>query len=82
MKRMRFLESYCDKLLKCEMSVTQSSEVTQFFMPKDHDLQSDFTKNRCRSRISLQILFFKKKKSDDRGLTVLFLAVQHRDATV
>ncbi|XP_035515388.1 NADPH oxidase organizer 1-like [Morone saxatilis] len=44
-QRMRFLESYCDKLLKCDQTVTQSSEVTQFFMPKDHDLQSDFTKN-------------------------------------
>ncbi|XP_051272548.1 NADPH oxidase organizer 1 [Dicentrarchus labrax] len=44
-QRMKFLESYCDKLLKCDQTVTQSSEVTQFFMPKDHDLQSDFTKN-------------------------------------
>ncbi|KAK9530640.1 hypothetical protein VZT92_012128 [Zoarces viviparus] len=43
--RMKFLESYCDKLLKCDQTVTQSSEVTQFFMPKDHDLQPDFTKN-------------------------------------
>nr|XP_046234160.1 NADPH oxidase organizer 1-like [Scatophagus argus] len=44
-QRMKFLENYCDKLLKCDITVTQSSEVTQFFMPKDHDLQSDFTKN-------------------------------------
>ncbi|KAK2820815.1 hypothetical protein Q5P01_023774 [Channa striata] len=43
--RMRFLESYCDKLLKCDQTVTRSSEVTQFFIPKDHDLQPDFTKN-------------------------------------
>uniref|UniRef100_A0A4W6GBU5 NADPH oxidase organizer 1b n=1 Tax=Lates calcarifer TaxID=8187 RepID=A0A4W6GBU5_LATCA len=44
-RRMKFLESYCDELLKCEQNVTQSSEVTQFFMPKDQDLQPDFTKN-------------------------------------
>ncbi|KAF7659492.1 hypothetical protein LDENG_00295430 [Lucifuga dentata] len=44
-RRMRFLESYCIKLLKCDITVTQSSEVTQFFMPKGHDLQPDFTKN-------------------------------------
>ncbi|XP_054455429.1 NADPH oxidase organizer 1-like [Anoplopoma fimbria] len=44
-QRMKFLESYCDKLLKCDQTVTQSSEVAQFFMPKDHDLQPDFTKN-------------------------------------
>ncbi|XP_034425751.1 NADPH oxidase organizer 1-like [Hippoglossus hippoglossus] len=44
-QRMKFLESYCEKLLKCDQTVTQSSEVTQFFMPKDHDLQPDFTKN-------------------------------------
>lgn len=71
MKRMRFLESYCDKLLKCELSVTQSSEVTQFFMPKDHDLQSDFTKNRCHS-LALQNVFL-KKKNVKRGLTFFFL---------
>ncbi|XP_054455440.1 NADPH oxidase organizer 1-like [Anoplopoma fimbria] len=44
-QRMKFLESYCDKLLKCDQTVSQSSEVAQFFMPKDHDLQPDFTKN-------------------------------------
>ncbi|XP_033840317.1 NADPH oxidase organizer 1b [Periophthalmus magnuspinnatus] len=44
-KRMRFLENYCTQLLKCDESVTQSSEVSQFFTPKDHDLQPDFTKN-------------------------------------
>uniref|UniRef100_A0A8C2X0M4 NADPH oxidase organizer 1b n=1 Tax=Cyclopterus lumpus TaxID=8103 RepID=A0A8C2X0M4_CYCLU len=45
-QRMKFLESYCDELLKCDQTVTQSSVVFQFFMPKDHDLQPDFTKNR------------------------------------
>ncbi|KAK5850580.1 hypothetical protein PBY51_001448 [Eleginops maclovinus] len=44
-QRMKFLESYCEKLLKCDRSVTRCSEVTQFFMPKDHDLQPDFTRN-------------------------------------
>ncbi|XP_034563976.1 NADPH oxidase organizer 1-like [Notolabrus celidotus] len=45
MQRMKFLESYCVDLLKCDQIVTQSSELTQFFMPKDHDLQTDYTKN-------------------------------------
>ncbi|XP_022077068.2 NADPH oxidase organizer 1-like [Acanthochromis polyacanthus] len=44
-RQMKFLESYCDKLMKCDQTVTQSSEVTRFFMPKDHDLQPDFAKN-------------------------------------
>ncbi|XP_071387080.1 NADPH oxidase organizer 1b [Centroberyx affinis] len=44
-RRMRFLDDYCSKLLRCDLTVTQSSEVTQFFMPKDQDLQPDFTKN-------------------------------------
>ncbi|KAJ0060190.1 hypothetical protein NL108_004046, partial [Boleophthalmus pectinirostris] len=44
-RRMRCLENYCAQLLKCDESVTRSSEVTQFFTPKDHDLQPDFTKN-------------------------------------
>ncbi|KAM9837798.1 NADPH oxidase organizer 1b [Aulostomus maculatus] len=43
--RMKFLDSYCNKLVMCDQTVTQSSEVTQFFMPKDHDLQPDYTKN-------------------------------------
>ncbi|XP_072311799.1 NADPH oxidase organizer 1b [Eucyclogobius newberryi] len=44
-QRMRFLENYCTQLLKCDPSVTKSSEVSQFFTPKAHDLQPDFTKN-------------------------------------
>lgn len=45
-RRMKFLDIYCDELLKCDQSVTQSSQVTQFFTPKDHDVQTDYTKNR------------------------------------
>ncbi|XP_015232550.1 PREDICTED: NADPH oxidase organizer 1-like [Cyprinodon variegatus] len=44
-RQMMFLESYCDRLLKCDQTVTLSPEVTRFFTPKDHDLQTDFTKN-------------------------------------
>ncbi|XP_068439597.1 NADPH oxidase organizer 1-like [Clinocottus analis] len=44
-QRMKFLESYCDQLFKCDQIVTQSSIVFQFFTPKDQDLQPDFTKN-------------------------------------
>lgn len=32
--------------------------MTQFFMPKGHDLQSDFTKNRCHSHLNF-LYFFK-----------------------
>lgn len=57
-QRMKFLESYCDKLLKCDAAVTQSPEVRQFFMPKDHDLQPDFTKNRwvCHVSVGFELL--------------------------
>ncbi|KAM3591856.1 uncharacterized protein V6R79_008662 [Siganus canaliculatus] len=44
-QRMRFLDTYCAELLKSNQTVTQSSEVTQFFLPKNHDLEPDFTKN-------------------------------------
>lgn len=44
-KRMKFLETYCDKLMKCAPNVTQSTEVSRFFNPKDRDVQPDFTKN-------------------------------------
>ncbi|KAM6897517.1 NADPH oxidase organizer 1b [Xenentodon cancila] len=43
--QMKFLDNYCEKLLKCNQTVTQSSEVRRFFTPKDHDMQPDFTKN-------------------------------------
>lgn len=46
MQRMKFLESYCIELLKCDQIVTQSSLLTQFFRPQDQDLQADYTKNR------------------------------------
>ncbi|RVE59387.1 hypothetical protein OJAV_G00187980 [Oryzias javanicus] len=51
-RQMEFLESYCDKLLKCDSNVTQSSEVTRFFTPKDHDLEPDFTKNSVMIMVS------------------------------
>ena len=44
--RMKFLSLYLTELMRCAPVVTESAELTQFFMPKDHDLQSDFTKNR------------------------------------
>ncbi|XP_054913825.1 NADPH oxidase organizer 1-like [Poeciliopsis prolifica] len=44
-RQMSFLQSYCEELLCCDQTVTLSSEVTRFFTPRDHDLQTDFTKN-------------------------------------
>lgn len=43
------LDSYLDRLLRCEAAVTQSTEVTQFFTPKDQELHPDYTKNRLGS---------------------------------
>ncbi|CAL8309679.1 unnamed protein product [Boreogadus saida] len=43
--RMKILNDYCSKLLQCDSSVCQSSEVNLFFTCKDQDLQPDFTKN-------------------------------------
>lgn len=61
--RMKFLESYCDELLKCDQIVTQSSELTQFFTPKTHDLQTDYTKN------SVMILLSDDSDQGDRHPT-------------
>ncbi|XP_023285006.1 NADPH oxidase organizer 1-like [Seriola lalandi dorsalis] len=60
-KRMKFLESYCNDLLKCDQTVTRSSEVTRFFLPKDQDLQPDFTKN------SVMILLSDMSDGSDGG---------------
>ncbi|XP_031417253.1 NADPH oxidase organizer 1-like isoform X2 [Clupea harengus] len=43
--RVKALEKYCTELLQCDPSVTQSSEVVQFFCPKNHDLEPEFAKN-------------------------------------
>ncbi|KAJ8344988.1 hypothetical protein SKAU_G00291810 [Synaphobranchus kaupii] len=45
MVRLKFLEKYYDQLLKCDPQITQSSEVTQFFLPTAQDLQPEFAKN-------------------------------------
>ncbi|XP_077595296.1 NADPH oxidase organizer 1b [Stigmatopora nigra] len=44
-QRMKGLENYCRKLLMCDQMVTKSSDVIQFFTPRDHDLDQDFTNN-------------------------------------
>lgn len=46
LRRMKMLDSYLDRLLRCEAAVTQSTEVTQFFMPKEQELHPGYTKNR------------------------------------
>ncbi|XP_071319435.1 uncharacterized protein [Trachinotus anak] len=43
--RLKFLQKYCDELLSCDMRVTQSADLIQFFHPKDQDLQPEFAKN-------------------------------------
>ncbi|KAG5832193.1 hypothetical protein ANANG_G00288500 [Anguilla anguilla] len=45
MVRLKFLEKYFDQLLKCDPQITQSTELTQFFLPKAQDLQPEFAKN-------------------------------------
>ncbi|KAJ8245986.1 hypothetical protein GJAV_G00262440 [Gymnothorax javanicus] len=45
LRRLSFLDSYCTELLKCDPSVTHSSEVIQFFLPQQQDLESEFVKN-------------------------------------
>lgn len=44
--RVKALEKYSTELIQGDPSVTQSSEVLQFFQPKAHDLEPDFGKNR------------------------------------
>ncbi|XP_028821343.1 NADPH oxidase organizer 1-like [Denticeps clupeoides] len=44
-RRSKLLEKYCTELLQCDPNVIQSSEVIQFFLPKEHDLQPEFARN-------------------------------------
>ncbi|KAJ8245985.1 hypothetical protein GJAV_G00262430 [Gymnothorax javanicus] len=45
LRRLSFLDSYCTELLKCDPSVTHSSEVIRFFLPQQQDLEPEFVKN-------------------------------------
>lgn len=77
-KRMMFLESYCINLLKCDTTVTQNSVVTQFFMPRDHELQPDYTKNRYDCHVSIYVELSKTFGSFKHS----FSLAQHRDPAV
>ncbi|XP_055032942.2 NADPH oxidase organizer 1b [Misgurnus anguillicaudatus] len=43
--RLKSLEMYCFNLLQCESTVSRSTEVIQFFLPNEQELQPEFTKN-------------------------------------
>ncbi|XP_029014946.1 NADPH oxidase organizer 1a [Betta splendens] len=42
---LKFLQKYCNELLSCDPRVCQSTELIQFFHPKDQDLEPEFSKN-------------------------------------
>lgn len=59
LRRLAFLEKYCTELLKCDPSVTQSSEVITFFLPQTQDLQPEFSRNRyVLFRAYIRAVFF------------------------
>ncbi|XP_051530415.1 NADPH oxidase organizer 1-like [Myxocyprinus asiaticus] len=39
------LEKYCSSLLRCDSAVSHSSEVIQFLLPNEQELQPEFTQN-------------------------------------
>uniref|UniRef100_A0A672FZU8 NADPH oxidase organizer 1a n=1 Tax=Salarias fasciatus TaxID=181472 RepID=A0A672FZU8_SALFA len=41
----KFLQEYCTELLSCDAQVCQSTDLINFFQPKDQDLQPEFAKN-------------------------------------
>ena len=63
--RVKALEKYCTELLQCDPSVTQSSEVVQFFCPKNHDLEPEFAKNRY-----VFFFLFEKRYTDSLKILV------------
>ncbi|XP_029293906.1 NADPH oxidase organizer 1a [Cottoperca gobio] len=42
---LKFLQKYCNELLSCDPRVSQSTDLIQFFHPKEQDLQPEFAKN-------------------------------------
>ncbi len=46
MSRLRYLEKYCSDLLQCDTTVSHSTEVIQFFLPTEQELQTEYTQNR------------------------------------
>lgn len=43
--RLRYLEKYCSTLLQCDTTVSHSTEVIQFFLPTEQELQPEYTQN-------------------------------------
>ncbi|KAI4901282.1 hypothetical protein NFI96_004311 [Prochilodus magdalenae] len=43
--RVKALQTYCSDLLQCDPSITQASDLIQFFLPKEHELQPEFVQN-------------------------------------
>ncbi|XP_045932204.1 NADPH oxidase organizer 1-like [Micropterus dolomieu] len=45
LQQLRFLQKYCNELLSCDPRVSQSTDLIQFFHPKDQDMQPEFAKD-------------------------------------
>ncbi|KAJ0041742.1 hypothetical protein NL108_007366 [Boleophthalmus pectinirostris] len=44
--RLKFLQKYCNELLRCDPRVCQCTDLVQFFHPNKQDLQPEFSSNR------------------------------------
>ncbi|MED6274442.1 hypothetical protein CHARACLAT_016374 [Characodon lateralis] len=42
---LKYLQKYCNELLRCDQQVLQSADLRRFLQPKEKELQPDFTKN-------------------------------------
>lgn len=47
---LKFLQKYCNELLSCDLRVSQSASLIQFFHPNAQDLEPEFSKNRQADR--------------------------------
>ncbi|XP_066522595.1 NADPH oxidase organizer 1b isoform X2 [Hoplias malabaricus] len=43
--RVKALQKYCTELLQCDPSITQATNLIQFFLPKEQELQPEFVQN-------------------------------------
>ncbi|KAL6475139.1 hypothetical protein MHYP_G00161790 [Metynnis hypsauchen] len=43
--RVKALQNYCTDLLQCDPSITQATDIFQFFLPNEQELQPEFVQN-------------------------------------
>ncbi|TSO37073.1 NADPH oxidase organizer 1 [Bagarius yarrelli] len=76
--RLKPLEEYCTALLNADPSVSQSSELIQFLLPRPEDLKPEFSQNSIMVMPSEESLGRSINTKSDAGVTQPFVTQMYR----